>query len=129
LLWDTPLGGITPCYSTTSNYLTPPSITDASATDFAAPTGPSITTSTVVNVVYAMNYPVKGRSTTLSKGADAGIGVGSVAVAAVAASVLFWFFFRRRPRDPDNEDNYSPYSDRGRGRNESSPSAGPAVTP
>ena len=129
MLWDTPLGGITPCYSTTSNYLTPPPITDASATDFAAPTGPSTTTSTVVNVVYAMNYPVKGRPTTLSKGADAGIGVGSVAAAAVAASALFWFFSRRRRRDPDDEDDHSPWSDRGRGRNESSPSTGPAVTP
>jgi hypothetical protein len=131
LLWSTELGGITPCYSTTSNYLTPPPIAQPSTTDTGPSSGPATVTSTVVNVVYAMNYPVKGRSGGLSKGADAGVGIGSVAAAALASSALLWFCIRRRrQREREEEDEGSPYSGRGRPQDEvSSPSTGPRLTP
>jgi len=127
LLWDTLLGGITPCYSTTSNYLTPPPIPVSSTTNIGSSVGPETVTSTVVNVVYAMNYPVKSRPSGLSKGADAGIGVGSVAAAALAVSALLWFFLRRRRRERGEHGEHSPYFGRGRSPRDlgSSPSTVP----
>jgi len=103
----------------------------ASTTDTGLSTGPTTITSTVVNVVYAMNYPVKTRSGGLSKGADAGVGVGSIAAAVLAGSALLWWFLRRRRRHQEEEEDGSPWSNRGRsdGDLRSSPSTGPRVTP
>jgi hypothetical protein len=133
LLWSTELGGITPCYSPTSNYLTPPPIAQPSTTDTGPSSGPAIVTSTVVNVVYAMNYPVKGRSGELSKGADAGISIGSVAAAALGVAALFWCYFRRKPPQEEEEEERNQYSGRGQSPQDQvsslSTGRGPAVEP
>jgi hypothetical protein len=52
-------------------------------------------TSTVVNVVYAMHYPVRGKSG-LKTGAKIGIGVGVGVAGLAAASLLAWWAWRRR---------------------------------
>lgn len=107
LLWDTLLGGITPCYSTTSNYLTPPPILESSTQNSQSTTGPltltssaasATVTSTIVNVVYAMHYPVKPPQSGLSTPAEAGIGLASAVAAVAAASAIFYFIWRRRHR-------------------------------
>lgn len=53
LLWTTILGGQTPCFSTVSNFLTPPPLPAPTTTSTVSP----LPTSTIINVVYAMAYP------------------------------------------------------------------------
>jgi hypothetical protein len=99
VLWEGgSLGGITPCYSTVSNYLTPPPVENPSTVTISS--SPVTITSTVVNVVYARNYPVNGTHTGLTTSAKAGVGAG-VGVGVVAlAGLAFWFLAwrKRRPR-------------------------------
>ncbi|KAH0556767.1 hypothetical protein GP486_005444 [Trichoglossum hirsutum] len=119
LLWNTLLGGITPCYSTLPTNTQPPPISKTITTTPSASQAkltstvtetttvtPSVSqvkvTSTVVNVVYAMQYPVKKPASGLHTSAKAGIGAGSALAGLLAlATLLFWLFRRRqRPRDP-----------------------------
>lgn len=78
-----------------------------------------------------MNYPVKGRSGGLSKGAYAGVGIGSVAAAALAGAALLWCCLRRRRQQGEEEGEHTRYFGRGRLSQDqgSSPSTRPAVTP
>lgn len=94
LLWTTILGGQTPCFSTVSNFLTPPPLPAPMTTSTVSP----LPTSTIINVVYAMAYPVKPSSSNLTLGAKAGVGAGTgvFAVAMLFAAALY--FLRRRDR-------------------------------
>ena len=80
-----------------------------------------------------MNYPVKGRSGELSKGADAGISIGSVAAAALGVAALFWCYFRRKPPQEEEEEERNQYSGRGQSPQDQvsslSTGRGPAVEP
>ncbi|KAI9869152.1 MAG: hypothetical protein M1813_002976 [Trichoglossum hirsutum] len=98
LLWDSILGGATPCYSTLTSYAEPP------PNDYT----PTVTlsgirtTSTVVNVVYAMHYPVtKKAPPRLRPEAKVGIGVGAAAGALAGSGLLYllWRRYRKRRRD------------------------------
>jgi len=73
-----------------STYLSPPSIPEPSTTLSASK---NEVTSTIVNVVYARNYPVSG-SHTLNTGAKYGIGVGA-GIAGLASLGLLLFLCRR----------------------------------
>jgi len=88
----TAMGGATPCASTLKNMITPPPLT-ANIASY-----PSEPTTTIVNVVWAMQFPVSPppASTELSTGAKAGIGVG--AAAAVVTILLLCFFLWRALR-------------------------------
>jgi hypothetical protein len=88
VLWETELGGLVPCFSTLQSYLTPPA--HVATTNNA---GPAIVTSTIVNVIYARNYPVAKSG--LSTGAKAGVGVGVGFVGLALLGGLGWFFLRR----------------------------------
>lgn len=93
------IGGITPCYSSLATQLTPPPLPYALPLSGAMST-PSILA--VVNVVYAMQYPVEPPSSTqLSAAAKIGIGagVGAIALIGIAMGSLFW---RRRRRRSDS---------------------------
>jgi hypothetical protein len=90
-LWGDDLGGITPCFSTLSTYLAPPPITVPATATLS--TSQSVITSTIVNVVYARNYPVTAQNR-LNTGAKAGIGVGA-GVAGLASLGLLIFLLRR----------------------------------
>jgi hypothetical protein len=74
----------------------PQSITGPSALTFSVT--PATVISTIVNVVYAMHYPVKGAHSSLSTPAEAGISLASAFAAFTAASALFYFLWRRRRR-------------------------------
>jgi hypothetical protein len=54
LLWTTILGGQTPYYSTVSAFLTLPPLPILTTTSAISP----LPTSTIINVIYAMSYPV-----------------------------------------------------------------------
>ncbi len=54
------------------------------------PTDTTVPTSAVVNVVWAMSYPVQQSSPGLSTGALAGIAIGAVGAVAIMASLGFW---------------------------------------
>jgi hypothetical protein len=88
------LGGQTPCFSTLANFLTPPPLAAPTTTSMIIP----LPTSTIINVVYAMAYPVKPSSSTLTPGAKAGVGAGTgiFAIAMLFAAALY--FLRRRER-------------------------------
>ncbi|KAI9761697.1 MAG: hypothetical protein M1840_001728 [Geoglossum simile] len=96
-LWTEALGGQTPCYTTTSDHADPPPLTDLPTFSFSA----SPTISTVVNVVYAMNYPVRKKSG-LKTSAIAGIGVGSAVATALVAALVYAVLRSRRTRDRDS---------------------------
>ena len=79
--WGTGLGGVTPCYSPLRATITPLPLAAG-----LAPVSAMKPTSAVVNVVWAMQYPVAGPlSGELSAGAKAGIGAGRVAATAYLA--------------------------------------------
>jgi hypothetical protein len=81
LPWSTVLGGQTPCYSKLSAAMTPPPI-PATLIGRAVETTAAKSTSTIVNVVYAMQYPLKpkdsGMITSTKIGIGAGTGIGVV---------------------------------------------------
>ncbi|KAH8648093.1 hypothetical protein BGZ60DRAFT_226620 [Tricladium varicosporioides] len=93
LLFSTMLGGQTPCYSTITPYLTPPPLVAATSTGVTAKP-----TQAVVNVVYAMAYPVKTATPSggMPTAAKAGIGGGVGAVALIALLALGAFFWRKK---------------------------------
>lgn len=102
-LWNAPLGGETPCYSSLSSTLVPPAvpvgttsqeITLPANVTAAVSTQPISTanqkpTSAIVNIVYAIRYPVEP-SSGLSTGAKAGIGAGAgvAGIAIITLSIL-----------------------------------------
>ncbi|KAF2191438.1 hypothetical protein K469DRAFT_746771 [Zopfia rhizophila CBS 207.26] len=88
--WSTAFGGQTPCYSTLPVAMTPPPIPDSltgTPTDGGALQKP---TSAIINVVYAMQYPVQPSSKpALTSNAKIGIGAGAGG-AALIFGVLIW---------------------------------------
>ncbi len=104
--WNTLLGGQTPCFSTVTNYFTPPPIPSPLITALASPTASASpkATSAIVNVVYAMYYPVNTPASGISTGAQAGIGAGA-GVAAIAIVGLVIFFLLRRIRKNKRDRN------------------------
>ena len=107
-LWTEAVGGVTPCFSTlpSSSYLTPPPPPVVTTTVLAAPGAPSTTTDTIINVVYARNYPVQ-RSGRLTTGGKAGVGTG-VGIAGLAALAGLGFLLYRRRRDRRISTVYAP---------------------
>src|SRR5277367_3802937 len=92
-LWNSLLGGATPCYSSLSSTLVPPTVPVSPIDRITAPnsiaTTPSTTanqkpTSAIVNIVYAVQFTLQP-SPGLSTGAKAGIGVG----AGIAGAAIF----------------------------------------
>ena len=94
------MGGITPCYSTVSTYLTPPPVAQASTVSISG--SPVTVTSTIVNVVFARNYPVAS-SSGLDTGGKAGVGVGVSLAGLCSAGLLFFLLWRRRKRQRDRQ--------------------------
>jgi hypothetical protein len=100
LRWNSDLGGQTPCYSTLQNPLTPPSIVGTGTADgpLGGPPGGSAThkpTSAIVNVVYAMHYPVTPPSSpSLSTNTKIGIGAGSGAAAITIGLLVLLLLWR-----------------------------------
>ncbi|KJR89622.1 uncharacterized protein SPSK_06063 [Sporothrix schenckii 1099-18] len=88
------LGGQTPCYSSLPAVTEAPTLT---AGLVGEPTNTQKPTSAVVNVVWAMSYPVASKGG-LSAGAIAGIAVAAVVVVA-ALAVLSFFLFRARRKN------------------------------
>ncbi|KAL1896337.1 hypothetical protein Sste5346_004722 [Sporothrix stenoceras] len=86
------LGGQTPCYSSLNMVTEAPTLT---AGLIGEPTNTEKPTSAVVNVVWAMSYPVESKSS-LSKGAIAGISVAAVVIVAAIAALSFFLFRARR---------------------------------
>jgi len=102
MLWNAALiGSATPCYSSATSYLDPPPIpvtlsesTSASSLSAAAPsTTTQKATSAVVNVVFAVQFPLQP-SANLSTGAKAGIGVGA-SIGGIAIFTLAGFLIWR----------------------------------
>jgi hypothetical protein len=86
------LGGQTPCYSTLSAFLTPPPLPIPTTTSTISP----LPTSTIINVIYAMAYPVKPSSPALTLDAKAGVGAGTGVFAIVVIFAIAAYFLRRR---------------------------------
>jgi hypothetical protein len=102
LLWDEELGGLTPCYSMVSTYLTAPA--EANAPTLTVNGSAVSTTSNVVNVVFARNYPINGTGSGLSAQAKTGIGAGvgvggAFAFASLAAGTFLCYRRRKRRRE------------------------------
>lgn len=109
-LWNAVLGGQVPCYSSLDNNLSPPAVPIANyQTPISAPAlfntsaGTPTTSSTssgsstfaVLNVVYAVPYPlVLAPAQGLSTAAKAGIGVSS-SIAGIAIIALAFLLIRR----------------------------------
>ncbi|KAH8678591.1 hypothetical protein BGZ60DRAFT_561624 [Tricladium varicosporioides] len=93
-LFSTQLGGQTPCYSTVFPYLTPPPLPQPTGSGLFAPRP----TSAVVNVVYAMAYPVKTTAPGLSTAAKAGVGAGASAVGLLIFVAIAAFFWHRKSK-------------------------------
>lgn len=93
-LFSTQLGGQTPCYSTVFPYLTPPPLPQPTGSGLFAPKP----TSAVVNVIYAMAYPVKTAAPGLSTAAKAGVGAGASAVGLLIFVAIAAFLWRRKSK-------------------------------
>ncbi|KAF2260353.1 hypothetical protein CC78DRAFT_589860 [Lojkania enalia] len=99
-LWTSNFGGQIPCYSALNAEMTPPPMPDTLAQDTSgsttAATASAKPTSAIVNIAYAMQYPMVPRQDqpALKKPAKIGIGVG-VGSAAVIIGVLLWFLIRK----------------------------------
>jgi hypothetical protein len=101
-LWNSLLGGATPCYSSLSSTLVPPIVPVTPMDRITSPaniaTTPSTTanqkpTSAIANIVYAVQFTLQP-SPGLSSGAQAGIGVGA-GVAGIAIFTLMGLFIWR----------------------------------
>ena len=94
LLWSTTFGDQTPCYSTLLNPLTPPPIPDSITSAIASSATSQKPISAIVNVVYAMQYPVKPPPKAgLAPSAKIGIGAGAGGAAllfGLLISLLIW---------------------------------------
>ncbi|CAK7214823.1 hypothetical protein SCUCBS95973_002264 [Sporothrix curviconia] len=86
------LGGQTPCYSSLPMVTEAPTLTEGL---IGQPTDTQKPTSAVINVVWAMSYPVASKGG-LSKGAVAGVSVAAVVVVAALAALSFFLFRARR---------------------------------
>jgi hypothetical protein len=86
------LGGQTPCYSTVSAFLDPPALPIPTTTSTISP----LPTSTIVNVIYAMAYPVNPPSPGLTPDAKAGVGAGTGVFAIVMLFAIAAYLLRRR---------------------------------
>lgn len=99
--WSTAFGGQTPCYSTVPTAMTPPPIPDSLIATGTATANP---TSAIVNVVYAMQYPVKAEpKPALTTNAKIGVGAGAGG-AALVFGILIWLLIwkhRAHKRDKD----------------------------
>lgn len=106
-LWTEAVGGVTPCFSPlpSSNYLTPPPppVTPTSSTTSGEQ---STVTDTIINIVYARNYPVQG-SHELTTGGKAGVGVGA-GIGGLAALAGLGFLLLRRRRNRRISAGYAP---------------------
>ncbi|ORY15352.1 hypothetical protein BCR34DRAFT_184315 [Clohesyomyces aquaticus] len=96
-LWSTSFGGQVPCYSLLSSAVTAPPIPDtlaATRSDTAAAVSAK-PTSAIVNIAYALQYPVNppDKKPVLEKKAKIGVGVG-VGSAAVILGVLIFLLVR-----------------------------------
>ncbi|KAI9797273.1 MAG: hypothetical protein M1833_005569 [Piccolia ochrophora] len=113
LLWNTPIGGKTPCFSTLLSEATPPPIPATEASDDCSsvtsqanfdglPSSNTKPTSAVVNVAYAMQFPVQpSGGSGLNNGAKAGIGVGVGAVALSFVMLLIYLIWKSRQKRKD----------------------------
>jgi hypothetical protein len=109
-LWNSLLGGATPCYSSLSSTLVPPSVPVTPVDRITAQTNiattiattPSTTadqkpTSAIVNIVYAVQFTLQP-SPGLSSGAQAGIGVGAGVAGIAIFTLLGLFIWRTKKR-------------------------------
>jgi hypothetical protein len=107
VLWYTPLGGQVPCFSTLSSTLSPPPIPQSLITAISPTTATSSIPkpiSAIVNIAYAIYYPVNPPASTLSTGTQAGIGAGA-GIAGLAIVGLLAFFIIRKIRRRDKDRN------------------------
>jgi hypothetical protein len=116
--WIANFGGQTPCYSSLAAYITPAPIPVRSQT--GSTTTSQIPTSAVVNIVYAMQYPVTESGASMSAAAKGGIGAGAAVAAIGIFAVLLLLFRRWRKRKessssiaaaPLQAPSHMPYSD------------------
>jgi hypothetical protein len=118
-LWNAVLGGQVPCYSSLSDFLSPPAVPVAdyeppisippsalaTTTSTTSSTSSGQPTSAVVNVVFAVQYslaPAQG----LSTAAQAGIGAGT-SVAGIAIILLAFFLIWRTIKHNKDENRYA----------------------
>ncbi|ORY02729.1 hypothetical protein BCR34DRAFT_605462 [Clohesyomyces aquaticus] len=97
--WSTAFGGQTPCYSTLPIAITPPPIPDSLA-GTASATASAKPTSAIVNVVYAMQYPVKP-SKGLTSNAKIGIGAGAGGAAIIFGALLWLLIWKHKAHKKD----------------------------
>jgi hypothetical protein len=98
-LWNSVIGGITPCYSALPSYAIP-TFPPSDPSTITVSGSIITTTSTVVDIVYAMQYPIANHSKPgLPPRAKAGIGVGcALAGLAGLVGLVYWLIRgRRRP--------------------------------
>lgn len=93
------IGGQIPCFSSLANPITPPVLPSTELASYAAvrntPTS-AITVSSIVNIVYAIHYPVASPSPGLSTGAKAGIGIGTTIATFSIGILAFMLIWQRR---------------------------------
>ncbi|KAH7380753.1 hypothetical protein BKA66DRAFT_129997 [Pyrenochaeta sp. MPI-SDFR-AT-0127] len=97
--WSTAFGGQTPCYSTLRAAMTPPPVSGNIALDTSKPT------SAIVNVVYAMQFPLKAtpQKSGLATGAKIGIGVGAGVIAAIFGVLMFLLARKHKQHKKDKK--------------------------
>lgn len=96
--WSTLIAGQTPCYSTLSAATTPPPI----AASLVDSTNSAKPTSAIVNVVYAMQYPVKEPSKPgLAQNTKIGIGAGAGGAALVFGILIWLLLWKHRAHKRD----------------------------
>ncbi|KAH8732367.1 hypothetical protein GQ44DRAFT_179935 [Phaeosphaeriaceae sp. PMI808] len=97
--WSTTFGGQTPCYSTVIGAVTPPPI------GANVPSNPSQPTSAIVNIVYAMQYPLQVTepvpTPSLATGAKIGIGAGAGVVALIFGLLAFLLLKKHKAHKRD----------------------------
>jgi hypothetical protein len=118
-LWNAQLGGQVPCYSSLSSYLVPPAVpvtsqtllsvplTTSNNSNSNTPTPPSMMTqkptSAVVNVIFALQFPVQPAAAGLSTGAEAGIGAGAGVAGIAIIGLSFLLVWRTRKHKKDKK--------------------------
>jgi hypothetical protein len=122
-LWNAPLDCQVSCYRSLSTYLVPPAVpvtsqmpvpSAAASTQLKLSTLTQNPTSAIVNVVYAIQYPVQPASSGLTTGAEAGIGAGA-GVAGIVIIVLPIMLLMRTQKHKKGQASayrYSNYSTR-----------------
>ncbi|KAH7138852.1 hypothetical protein B0J11DRAFT_563738 [Dendryphion nanum] len=114
-LWTAEMGGQIPCYSQLQATMTPPPIPDTLIQERGPQTGSASLTSgtftrkpvsAIVNVAFAMQYPMVTPKAGMKKETKIGVGVG-VAAGVIFLGLLAWFLFRilrarHKSRNPEN---------------------------